>query len=75
MLSFDIDAMDASLVPSTGTPVKDGFDERIFKTISVFKTLDGFIHAAFAELNPTIGTPEEVDKTYELYKRAIKSII
>ncbi|CAL8107087.1 unnamed protein product [Calicophoron daubneyi] len=63
-LSFDIDAMDPSLAPSTGTPVPGGLTlreglricEEIYSTgkLSVMELV---------ELNPLIGTPSEVETT------------
>ncbi|KAK2141362.1 hypothetical protein LSH36_1111g01009 [Paralvinella palmiformis] len=59
--SFDIDALDSSICPSTGTPVSGGLTlregmyivEKIFRTgnLSVFD---------IAEVNPKLGTPEDV---------------
>ena len=59
-LSFDIDSMDANLVPGTGTPVYDGINvhdteymlQQLFKTGKI-KAMD------FAEYNPGL----EYDKT------------
>ncbi len=54
-LSFDIDALDMSVVPGTGTPVKDGFSLQEGKEIFTSLLKSGFITSMdFVELNPVI---------------------
>ncbi len=54
-LSFDIDAMDSSLVPGTGTPVKDGFNIEETKLIFTRFLGEKFVTSMdFVELNPQI---------------------
>ncbi len=54
-LSFDIDAMDASLVPATGTPVDGGFNMEEGKYVLSTFLKEGFVKSMdFVELNPTL---------------------
>jgi arginase len=72
-LSFDVDCMDKSLVPSTGTAVKGGIKMDIGK-----KVLDGLrkhtdiVNVDITELNMDLGSDAEVKKsgrnTVELFK-------
>ncbi len=70
-LSFDIDALDKSLVPGTGTPVSEGFSLKEGKDI--FTGLIGHIHITsmdFVELNPVIDDADgkTVKNCFELLK-------
>lgn len=71
-LSFDIDSMDSSLVPGTGTPVKGGFDLEEGKYILESFLSEGFVKSMdFVELNPVI----DIDnKTTELCIDLLKHI-
>ncbi|KAF7260514.1 hypothetical protein EG68_02372 [Paragonimus skrjabini miyazakii] len=63
-LSFDIDAMDPSIAPSTGTPVPGGLTLREGLRICEEVYATGKLSMLdLAELNPMIGTPEDVSKT------------
>lgn len=54
-LSFDIDVMDPSLVPGTGTPVADGFDIDEIKFIFTKILREKFVTSMdFVEFNPEI---------------------
>lgn len=54
-LSFDIDALDSSLVPGTGTPVAEGFTMDEGKSIFTKFLGEKFINSMdFVELNPKI---------------------
>lgn len=54
-LSFDIDSLDKSLVPGTGTPVKNGFDIIQAKTIIEKIIATGKLKSIdFVELNPLL---------------------
>lgn len=71
-LSFDIDSMDKSLVPGTGTPVEGGFtvSEAKFILESILK--EGFVKSMdFVELNPALDRDE---KTAEICIDLIKTI-
>ena len=62
-LSFDVDALDSSLTPSTGTPVAKGL--LLNPTINLIKSLnkDNMIACDLVEFNPSIGNKQEVLKT------------
>lgn len=71
-LSFDIDSMDSSLVPGTGTPVTGGFNLEEGKYILESFLKEGFVKSMdFVELNPVI----DIDnKTTELCIDLLKHI-
>lgn len=73
-VSFDIDSLDPSLAPSTGTPVDDGLTledvEIIGSIIQETKKLSVF---DLVEVNPAIGTKDEVEKTKNSAKQVIRS--
>ncbi len=60
-LSIDIDSLDSTLVPGTGTPVADGLtiDElnRLIDTITQSRKVRG---AEVVELNPLLDTPDQM---------------
>nr|KAF6461398.1 arginase 1 [Molossus molossus] len=64
-LSFDVDGLDPSFTPATGTPVVGGltYREGIYITEEIFKT--GLLSGLdIMEVNPSLGkTPEEVTRT------------
>ena len=59
-ISFDVDALDAALVPSTGTPVHGGLSvaevETAFMTIKEERQV---VSAEIVEINPELGSQEE----------------
>lgn len=64
--SFDIDSLDVLEAPSTGTPVRGGLSlrEGLYIVEELEKT--GRLDAIdLVEVNPTIGTPEDVTKTVD----------
>lgn len=73
--SYDIDSLDISVSPSTGTPVPGGLTmreglwlaEEISKT-GLLKALD------IVEVNPTIGSKEDAAKTSHAAKQVILSL-
>lgn len=68
-LSFDIDAMDKSITPGTGTPVKGGFTLEEARIIIETIFQPNFITSMdFAEFNPRI---DENNRTLELSKKLI----
>lgn len=75
-LSFDIDAMDPSVTPATGTPVAGGFnmEEGEFVLSKLINT--GLVKSLdFVELNPRLKNPELTIKScLELMKVIFKSI-
>ncbi|MDR7855594.1 arginase [Tissierella sp.] len=76
-LSFDIDVLDSSLVPGTGTPVTEGFSMEEGK--SVFTSLLGgkFVTSMdFVELNPLIDNEDKrtVKHCMEMLEHIFKTI-
>ncbi|WMJ77643.1 MULTISPECIES: arginase [unclassified Sedimentibacter] len=72
-LSFDIDALDKSLVPGTGTAVSEGFS--LEEGENIFAQLIGGVHIAsmdFVELNPLID--DEDKKTVKNCFKLLKNI-
>lgn len=64
-VSFDIDSLDSSLVPGTGTPVKDGFTVDEAKYILGTLASSGMVVSMdLVELNPHIDRDEVTAKTY-----------
>lgn len=60
-LSFDIDALDSSLVPGTGTPVIDGFTMNEGKSLfSAFLGANFITSMDFVELNPKLDNENEI---------------
>lgn len=58
-LSFDIDVLDASLVPGTGTPVAEGFDMEEGKKLLKDFLSSGLVNSMdFVELNPYLDEDE-----------------
>ncbi|KAG5447405.1 argininosuccinate synthetase [Clonorchis sinensis] len=63
-LSFDIDAIDPTLAPSTGTPVPGGLTLREgLRICEVVHATGNLSVVELVELNPLIGTQCEVDRT------------
>ncbi|XP_045699818.1 arginase-1 isoform X2 [Phyllostomus hastatus] len=64
-LSFDVDGLDPSVTPATGTPVPGGltYREGLYITEEIYKT--GLLSGLdIMEVNPSLGkTPEEVTRT------------
>uniref|UniRef100_A0A8C5YDN5 Arginase n=1 Tax=Microcebus murinus TaxID=30608 RepID=A0A8C5YDN5_MICMU len=64
-LSFDVDGLDPSLTPATGTPVMGGlsYREGLYITEEIYKT--GLLSGLdIMEVNPSLGkTPEETTRT------------
>lgn len=59
-LSFDIDVLDSSLVPGTGTPVADGFTIEEGKTTFTALLRDNFVTSIdFVEFNPKIDNEDK----------------
>jgi arginase len=63
-LSFDIDALDPTVAPSTGTPVRGGLLEREGKYVCEFLAKTGrFVSMDLVEVNPKLGTEEDQKNT------------
>lgn len=64
-LSFDVDGMDPFVIPSTGTPVKAGLTLREAQFIvKALKHTNRLFSMDLTELNPKIGTKEDIEKTF-----------
>tara|TARA_Y100000589_G_C27181041_1_gene640761 strand:+ start:1768 stop:2610 length:843 start_codon:yes stop_codon:yes gene_type:complete len=65
-VSFDIDALDMSIVPSTGTPVTNGLTLNDMDTIiDSISSVSNVRHCDFTEVNPCLGTDKDVDLTVQ----------
>jgi len=63
-LSFDVDGIDPSEVPSTGTTVKGGLTYREARYLCHAVAETGCLVAMdIAEVNPSLGSPDDVKKT------------
>jgi len=73
-MSFDIDSLDPSLAPATGTPVPDGlFLDDAVKIIEELKSL--LVSFELVEFNPELAkTPEELKQTQESVETLLKSL-
>ena len=73
-LSLDVDSLDPSYIPSTGTPVKDGL-----KLQQVLNFLDGINSNVYnidlVELNTMIGKKKEVKKSIKNTRKLFKKLI
>ncbi|VDM23682.1 unnamed protein product [Hydatigera taeniaeformis] len=75
-LSFDIDALDPKHAPSTGTAVPEGLSlnegKYICKTLAQTGHLKSMV---LAEVNPSLGSPEEAKTTVKSAVELIKSAL
>lgn len=63
-VSFDIDSVDKSLAPSTGTPVDGGLTLREALCIAEVVASSGLLHGLdMVEVNPSLGSEEDAHKT------------
>ncbi|XP_073832636.1 arginase [Musca autumnalis] len=73
-ISFDIDALDSRIAPSTGTAVYGGLSLRegiyIVETLSETKRVQGF---DLVEVNPSLGTPADVNATLSVSMEILKT--
>uniref|UniRef100_A0A5K3ES52 Arginase n=1 Tax=Mesocestoides corti TaxID=53468 RepID=A0A5K3ES52_MESCO len=75
-LSFDIDALDPSFAPSTGTPVPGGLTLKEGKYICRTLAQTGQLKSMdMAEVNPALGSPEDVKTTVESATELLKSAL
>lgn len=71
-VSFDIDSIDSSLVPGTGTPVSEGLTiEEAKKLLSAFAASGMMVSLDFVELNPLL---DKNDETAKLSMDLIKTV-
>jgi arginase len=75
-LSFDVDCMDKSLVPSTGTAVKGGIKMNIGKKVlEELKNNVNIVNVDITELNMDLGTTKEANKSGENTVKLFKPFI
>jgi arginase len=75
-LSFDVDCMDKSLVPSTGTAVKGGIKMNIGKKVlEELKKNVNIVNVDITELNMDIGSTKEANKSGENTVKLFKPFI
>ena len=76
-ISLDVDALCPKIAPSTGTSVKDGITEsEIFNILDRIKQTGNLVSLDVTEINPLLGTTDEVIKTLDISSKCIlKSFI
>lgn len=75
-ISFDVDSLDPREAPSTGTPVRGGltFREGAYLCEEAHKT-GKLVSMELVEVNPTLGSPEDVDLTLSSGVSMIKAAL
>ncbi len=75
-LSFDIDGLDSSLVPATGTPVCEGLNmEEAFTIVDSCKNDFNFVSFEIVEFNPNLAKNDTELETTEVNVRALYQTI
>jgi arginase len=75
-VSFDVDSMDKSLVPSTGTAVKGGIKMNIGKDIlQQIKNNTNVVNVDITELNMDLGTQKESQRSLKNTDELFKSFL
>eukprot|EP00116_Pleurobrachia_bachei_P006782 sb/3467044/ len=75
-ISFDIDALDPSLAPSTGTKVPEGLSvEDVVGVFSAIKKTGSLVSCDVVEFNPLIGTEADVERTVQSIETVLREII
>ncbi|XP_076339054.1 arginase-1-like [Tachypleus tridentatus] len=75
-VSFDIDALDKLLVPSTGTPVIGGLTVREALCIAEEVAKTGLLKGLdLVEVNPLLGTKDEVEQTVAIAIQVILAFL
>ncbi|GIY31589.1 arginase-1 [Caerostris darwini] len=75
-VSFDIDSIDKMLTPSTGTPVIGGLTVREALSIAEeVSNLDFFRALDLVEINPTLGTKEQIENTLSIGALVVKTFL
>jgi arginase len=73
-ISCDIDSMDPSIMPSTGTPVKDGLLLEDVEDI-ILASRNRLVGFDLVEFNPLIGSTDDVNKTLNNISRLLENVI
>ncbi len=75
-ISFDIDSLDPTVAPSTGVPVPAGLEAHELLQLADYLTAETkYTSLDIVEINPLIGTVEEVNRTYNLGFSFLKRFI
>ncbi len=75
-ISFDIDSLDPDIAPSTGVPVPAGLAaDDIFQLADYLAAETKYTSLDIVEINPLIGTVEEVNRTFNLGFSFLKKFI
>lgn len=75
-ISFDIDAIDPSECPSTGTTAPDGITtSHVVKLIKRIKETGNLVSMDIVEFNPLVGDDKDVEKTVQSIMRVMKEIV
>ena len=75
-ISFDIDAVDPSECPSTGTTAPDGISiAHVVKLIKRIKEMGNLVSMDIVEFNPLVGNDSEVEKTVQSIMKVMREIV
>ena len=75
-ISFDIDAVDPSECPSTGTIAPDGISiSNVVKLIKRIKEVGNLVSMDIVEFNPLVGNDSDVEKTVQSIMKVMKEIV
>jgi arginase family enzyme len=75
-ISFDIDSVDPSECPSTGTAVPDGLSvSNVIGLINQIKETGNLVSMDLVEFNPLIGNESDVEKTVQSIRRVMREIV
>lgn len=75
-ISFDIDAVDPSECPSTGTTAANGINiSHVVKLIKIIKETGNLVSMDIVEFNPLIGDEKDVEKTVSSIMKVMKEIV
>ena len=76
-MSFDIDGLDAKVVPATGTPVAEGLSlQQGLTIVDHFKNNFNFVSAEIVEFNPDLAkTQAELTTTENSVKQIIECLM
>ena len=75
-ISFDIDAVDPSECPSTGTVAPDGINiSHVVKLIRRIKETGNLVSMDIVEFNPLVGDDRDVEKTVQSIMKVMREIV
>ena len=74
-ISIDIDVLDSSIVPCTGTPVKNGLQlNELFRILYFIHSISNIHHYDIVEFNPKIGNSDNLITTINTIKQLLDII-